>query len=334
MSDLDRVCGKVMLLLAELSPDERALVTFKVKSRPRNVTTETSEKRASAGRAGAIKRWQNDGKTDSKTMANFAMTDGKTVAIFATHLPSEGGRGEISISSDSQISDLGSPSPISSASLSNPGTSPGARGSSEEPGAFTRGSLPISRESAEEDGRHPPRDTVAGAVPREAGILVHGALPPNADYMVSVYEAAVARAMGLPRWSMGTRRRDNAEAVARILDDWAWDDDGTPLPRASPMREEWLRMNVEHYCAHVVKPARATDQAKFVTPSPNCFVRWLNDTASARGGAQNDPDYEREEKQDRASETRAAPSRRPLDSPESASTMFTALAAKGAANGR
>lgn len=167
--------------------------------------------------------------------------------------------------------------------------------------------------------------------PADTGVLVHGALPPNADYMVSVYEGAVARAMGLPRWSMGTRRRDNAEAVARILDDWAWDDDGEPIPRGSPVREEWLKLNVEHYCANVVKSARGSEQAKFVTPSPNCFVRWLNETASARGGAQNDPDYEREEKQDRASGTRAAASRRALDSPEGASAMFGALVAKGGA---
>lgn len=37
--------------------------------------------------------------------------------------------------------------------------------------SFTRGSLPVTRGSAEEEGRHPPRDTVAGAVPREAGAL-------------------------------------------------------------------------------------------------------------------------------------------------------------------
>ena len=301
----DDAAGKIMSLLGSMTAKERARV-MRAARLVFPIAEEISDKRASAGRIGAAKRQSVAKQKPSKTSANDEQNDSKTdqdAGVFAGVLLSEGGKGGDLSLSDSQISDLGFGSPISSASLSNPGTSPGAR--------------------APEVQRPP------GVA--DAGVLVHGALPPNADYMVSVYEAAVARAMGLPRWSMGTRRRDNAEAVARILDDWAWDDDGEPLPRGSPLREEWLRMNVEHYCANVVKPARGSEQAKFVTPSPNCFVRWLNETASARGGAQNDPDYEREEKQDRASGTRAAASRRALDSPEGASSIFGALAAKGGA---
>jgi hypothetical protein len=131
--------------------------------------------------------------------------------------------------------------------------------------------------------------------------------------MVGVYESAVARALGVTRWSMGLRASDNAHAVAKVLDEWAVDDDGTPLVAANTRdRQAWLELNASAFVAQDVKPHANGPEAKFNPPSLNCFVRWLTKTAP------------------KLAEERPSGVRRALDAPTSAGALFSVPKAGGA----